>query len=237
MSEQLTGAQSLIRSLEQAGVDTVFGIPGGAILPAYDPLFDSAADPAHPGPPRAGRGPRRHGLRPGHRPGGGVHGHQRSGGDEPGDPDRRRAHGLGADGRDHRSGPQQGDRDRRLPGGRHPRHHDADHQAQLPPHRPGRHPAHHRRGLPHRRHRSAGAGPGRRRQGRAAGHDHLHLAPAPGPARLSARRPPARQAGPRGRPPARGCQAPRPLRRRRRAQGACCPGAAGAGRARPAPRS
>jgi len=41
MSEQLTGAQSLIRSLEAAGVDTVFGIPGGAILPAYDPLFDS----------------------------------------------------------------------------------------------------------------------------------------------------------------------------------------------------
>ncbi len=41
MAEQLTGAQSLIRALEHAGVDTVFGIPGGAILPAYDPLFDS----------------------------------------------------------------------------------------------------------------------------------------------------------------------------------------------------
>jgi acetolactate synthase-1/2/3 large subunit len=41
MSQTLTGAQSLIRSLEHAGVDTVFGIPGGAILPAYDPLFDS----------------------------------------------------------------------------------------------------------------------------------------------------------------------------------------------------
>ncbi len=41
MSEQLTGAQSLIRSLESAGVDTIFGIPGGAILPAYDPLMDS----------------------------------------------------------------------------------------------------------------------------------------------------------------------------------------------------
>jgi acetolactate synthase-1/2/3 large subunit len=38
---QVTGAQSLIRALEHAGVDTVFGIPGGAILPAYDPLFDS----------------------------------------------------------------------------------------------------------------------------------------------------------------------------------------------------
>jgi acetolactate synthase I/II/III large subunit len=37
----MTGAASLIRSLESAGVDTVFGIPGGAILPAYDPLLDS----------------------------------------------------------------------------------------------------------------------------------------------------------------------------------------------------
>ncbi|CAM4070439.1 acetolactate synthase large subunit [Nocardiopsis rhodophaea] len=41
MTEQMTGAQSLIRSLEHAGVDVVFGIPGGAILPAYDPLYDS----------------------------------------------------------------------------------------------------------------------------------------------------------------------------------------------------
>jgi acetolactate synthase-1/2/3 large subunit len=37
----MTGAQSLVRSLESAGVDVVFGIPGGAILPLYDPLFDS----------------------------------------------------------------------------------------------------------------------------------------------------------------------------------------------------
>jgi acetolactate synthase-1/2/3 large subunit len=40
-AEMLTGAQSLVRSLEELGVDVVFGIPGGAILPAYDPLFDS----------------------------------------------------------------------------------------------------------------------------------------------------------------------------------------------------
>jgi acetolactate synthase I/II/III large subunit len=38
---QISGAASLIRALECAGVDTVFGIPGGAILPAYDPLLDS----------------------------------------------------------------------------------------------------------------------------------------------------------------------------------------------------
>ncbi len=40
---QVTGAQSLVMSLEALGVDTVFGIPGGAILPAYDPLLDSTA--------------------------------------------------------------------------------------------------------------------------------------------------------------------------------------------------
>src|SRR5690242_17925644 len=39
---QVTGAQSLIKSLENAGVENIFGIPGGAILPAYDPLFDSS---------------------------------------------------------------------------------------------------------------------------------------------------------------------------------------------------
>src|SRR5579875_2100024 len=39
---QLTGAQALVRSLEQQGVEVVFGLPGGAILPAYDPLISSS---------------------------------------------------------------------------------------------------------------------------------------------------------------------------------------------------
>src|SRR3982751_4268901 len=38
---RLTGAQSLVKSLEALGVEGMFGIPGGAILPAYDPIFDS----------------------------------------------------------------------------------------------------------------------------------------------------------------------------------------------------
>ncbi len=42
MAEQLTGAEALIRSLEYEGVEVVFGMPGGAILPAYDPLLDSS---------------------------------------------------------------------------------------------------------------------------------------------------------------------------------------------------
>jgi acetolactate synthase-1/2/3 large subunit len=40
--ETLTGAQALIRALELENVETVFGYPGGAILPAYDPLLDSS---------------------------------------------------------------------------------------------------------------------------------------------------------------------------------------------------
>jgi len=36
-----TGAEALVSSLENVGAEVVFGIPGGAILPAYDPLFDS----------------------------------------------------------------------------------------------------------------------------------------------------------------------------------------------------
>jgi acetolactate synthase-1/2/3 large subunit len=37
----MNGATSLVKSLEASGVDVMFGIPGGAILPAYDPIFDS----------------------------------------------------------------------------------------------------------------------------------------------------------------------------------------------------
>ncbi|THV42614.1 acetolactate synthase large subunit [Glycomyces buryatensis] len=37
----LTGAQAVVRALEELEVEAVFGIPGGAILPAYDPLLDS----------------------------------------------------------------------------------------------------------------------------------------------------------------------------------------------------
>jgi acetolactate synthase-1/2/3 large subunit len=38
---ELTGAQALIKSLETEGVEVIFGLPGGAILPVYDPILDS----------------------------------------------------------------------------------------------------------------------------------------------------------------------------------------------------
>ncbi len=40
---RVTGAQALVHTLERIGAEVVFGIPGGAILPAYDPLLDSTA--------------------------------------------------------------------------------------------------------------------------------------------------------------------------------------------------
>lgn len=39
--ERMTGSQAIVRSLEELGVTDIFGLPGGAILPTYDPLFDS----------------------------------------------------------------------------------------------------------------------------------------------------------------------------------------------------
>ncbi len=42
LNDELTGAQALIKSLEMSSVDVMFGLPGGAILPAYDPLIESS---------------------------------------------------------------------------------------------------------------------------------------------------------------------------------------------------
>ncbi len=39
---KITGAQALIKSLEMEGTEVMFGLPGGAILPVYDPLIDSS---------------------------------------------------------------------------------------------------------------------------------------------------------------------------------------------------
>ena len=157
MPEQITGAQSLIRSLEHSGVDVIFGIPGGAILPVYDPLYDS---------------PMRHILvrheqGAGHAASGYAYATGRVGvcmaTSGPGatnlvTADRRRLHGLGADRGHHRAGAPAGHRHRRLSGGRHLRHHDADRQAQLPGDGRRRHPA---RSSPRRSTLPAAAGPAR----------------------------------------------------------------------------
>jgi acetolactate synthase-1/2/3 large subunit len=41
MSQRMNGGQALIKSLELEGVENIFGLPGGAILPVYDPIIDS----------------------------------------------------------------------------------------------------------------------------------------------------------------------------------------------------
>ena len=40
-SERMAGAQAIVRSLEELGADVVFGLPGGAVLPLYDPIYSS----------------------------------------------------------------------------------------------------------------------------------------------------------------------------------------------------
>ena len=39
MSEEITGAEIILKSLSEQGVEVVFGYPGGAVLPIYDTLF------------------------------------------------------------------------------------------------------------------------------------------------------------------------------------------------------
>ena len=217
-AESVTGAQSLVRSLESLGVEVMFGIPGGAILPAYDPIFDSKVRHILV----------RHEQGAGHAATGYAQATGKvgvciatsgPGRDQPGHADRRRVHGLGGDGGDHRPGPARRDRLGRLPGGRHPRHHAADHQAQLPG-AVGRGPAADPgRGVPPRRHRPPRPGAGRRAQGRAAGPDRVLLAAHDGTARLPADAAAARQADPRGGQAHRDGPPAGAVRRRRRAQG------------------
>ena len=52
--EKMTGAEALVRSLEDLGVQDVFGIPGGAILPVYHAIKDDSKFRFLPAmPPRA----------------------------------------------------------------------------------------------------------------------------------------------------------------------------------------
>ena len=117
----MNGADALLRSLEAEGVETVFGIPGGAILPDVRRARARDDDPARARPPRAGRGPHGPGLRARLGPRRCRLRHLRAGGDEPGDADRGRLDGLDAARLRDRAGAVAPDRHRRLPGVRHHR--------------------------------------------------------------------------------------------------------------------
>jgi acetolactate synthase-1/2/3 large subunit len=54
MSEMMTGAEMVVRALQDQGVEHLFGYPGGAVLPIYDALFKQDGQ-AHPRPPRTRR--------------------------------------------------------------------------------------------------------------------------------------------------------------------------------------
>ncbi len=90
---RLTGAQALIKSLETQGVEVMFGLPGGAILPVYDPIIDSSIRHIlvrH----EQGAGPHGRGVRQGDRPARRGDGDERAGGDQHRHAARQRLHGL-----------------------------------------------------------------------------------------------------------------------------------------------
>ena len=132
----MNGADAVLRSLEAEGVDVMFGLPGGAILPTYDAIARGTTV--------------RHVLAR-HEQGAGhmAQGYARASGrvgvaiatsgpgrDEPRHADRRRVDGLDAARLRHRPGALEPDRHRRVPGVRHRRRDDADREALVA--RPGR---------------------------------------------------------------------------------------------------
>ena len=228
---RVTGAQALVLALERVGVEVVFGIPGGAVLPAYDPLLDSK---------QIRHILVRHEQGAGHAATGYAQATGRTG----------VCMATSGPGATNLVTPladaymdsvpvvaitgqvaTEPDRHRRVPGGGHLRDHLPDHQAQLPCHQAGRHRPHHRRGLPPGLHRASRARPRGHRQGRDAGDHRVHLAGPVRPARL----PPGHQAalapGARGRADDHRGQAPGAVRRRRRDQGRRRHGAEGTRRA------
>ena len=129
----------MIRSLEELDVDVIFGIPGGAVLPVYDPLFDSQ---------KLRHVLVRHEQGAGHAASGYAHATGKVGvcmaTSGPGatnlvtplaDAQMDSIPVVAITGQVGRAT----DRHRRLPGSRHLRHHHADHQAQLPGPRRRRH--------------------------------------------------------------------------------------------------
>ena len=132
--------------------------PGRSDPAGLRPAVRLHEGPPHPGPPRAGRRARGRGLRAGHRQGRRVHGDLRTRAPPTWSPRSptpswTRCRSWPSPARS----PYAVDRHRRLPGGRHLRHHAADHQAQLPGAARRADPADHRRGVPPGAHRPARA--------------------------------------------------------------------------------
>ena len=158
------GGSALIRSLELEGVEVIFGLPGGAILPVYDPILDSPIRHVLV----------RHEQGAGHMAEGFAHATGRPG-------VAMVTSGPGATNIvtpladaymdsvpmvvHHRTGADRRDRHRCLPGVRHRRHHPWGDQAQRAGDPRRGHPARDPPGVPHRHHRPPGPGAGRHPQG------------------------------------------------------------------------
>ncbi len=165
MTEVMSGARMVVQALKDQGVDTVFGYPGGAVLPIYDEIFQQN-DIRH--------------ILVRHEQGA-VHmaeGYARSTGKPgvvlvtsgPGATNavtgpRRCADGFDPARRPLGSGPHLHDRHRRLPGGRYGGHHPPLHQAQLAGEGHGQARRDDPSGLPCGDPRPAGAGAGRHPEG------------------------------------------------------------------------
>jgi len=118
---KMLGSDAILRSLEAEGVEVMFGIPGGAILPNLRRDRARHERPPCSRAPRTGRRPHGRGLRARVRQGRRRDGDLRPGCDEPRHPDRRRVDGLDAARLHHRTGEVEPDRHRRLPGDRRDR--------------------------------------------------------------------------------------------------------------------
>ncbi len=166
---ELSGAEIVVRCLQDEGVKHVFGYPGGAVLFIYDEIFKQdkflhilvrheqaavhAADAYSRSSNRIGvalvtSGPGR---------------------DQRGHRHRDRVHGLDSDGHLDRAGADARDRTRRLPGMRHGRHHAPLRQAQLPGQRRARTRWSDQEGVLYRAKWPARSGAGRHPQGRDGG--------------------------------------------------------------------
>ena len=215
---RMTGGDAILRALEAEGVEVMFGIPGGAIMPTYDAMargttvrhvlarHEQGAGHMAQGYARASgkRRCRDRDLRPG--------------GDEPRHPDRGRLDGLDPARLHHGPGPLDADRHRRVPGVRHHRDHDADRQALVA--RPGwpRPALDHARRLPRRADRTLWPRRGRR-PARHPGGGRRRRAPGRArPAGLAPTDEGASTPDPRGRPCRRERAQARPVRRGRHAQ-------------------
>ena len=116
-AKTMSGADILVHSLVEHGVEVLFAYPGGCSMPMHQSLTRyRRPNPHHSAPPRAGRRLCRPGLRPHHRQSRRLHGHQRPRRHQPGHRHRRRQAGQHSADRHHRPGADRRDRHRCLSG-------------------------------------------------------------------------------------------------------------------------